>query len=158
MGSETLGLSSRVLRAAQSLQMQSDEPVVSSYGLARTATLTMLGDGRGEGDERERREAAEEGAAAEEAAEQVARRGELAARDCARAEHLPRREGKVVGVDVSLRQGGGGMAWHGMACVAGCHTWHYFRRGMHARVAGQGKAPVRRPRAPRRRARAAATP
>ena len=42
VGSETLGLSSRVQGAAQSLQMQSDEPVVSSYGLAKTATLTML--------------------------------------------------------------------------------------------------------------------
>ena len=42
VGSETLGLSSRVQGAAQSLQMQSDEPVVSSYRLAKTATLTVL--------------------------------------------------------------------------------------------------------------------
>ena len=41
-GSETLGLSSRVRRAASSLQMQSDEPVVASYGLAKTATSTIL--------------------------------------------------------------------------------------------------------------------
>ena len=42
-GSEVLGLSSRVRRAAPSLQMQSDEPVVARYHLAKTATLTMLG-------------------------------------------------------------------------------------------------------------------
>ena len=42
VGSEVLGLSSRVLRAASSLQMQPDEPVVASYGTAKTATLTML--------------------------------------------------------------------------------------------------------------------
>jgi len=34
--SEVLGLSSRVRRAAQSLQMQPDEPVVASYGPAKT--------------------------------------------------------------------------------------------------------------------------
>ena len=43
MASELLGLFSRVRRAASSLQMQSDEPVVASYGLAKTATLAMLG-------------------------------------------------------------------------------------------------------------------
>ena len=41
VGSETLGLSSRVRRASPSLQMQSDEPKEASYGLAKTATLTM---------------------------------------------------------------------------------------------------------------------
>ena len=40
--SETLGLSSRVRRAAPSIQMQSDESVVSRSGTAKTATLTML--------------------------------------------------------------------------------------------------------------------
>ena len=40
-GSETLGLSSRVRRAAPSTQTQTDEPVEASYGLAKTATLTM---------------------------------------------------------------------------------------------------------------------
>ena len=40
-GSETLGRSSRVRRAAPRLQMQSVEPVVASYGLAKTATLTI---------------------------------------------------------------------------------------------------------------------
>jgi len=40
--SELLGLSSRVRRAASSLQMQSDEPVEASYGLAKAATLTIL--------------------------------------------------------------------------------------------------------------------
>ena len=38
--SETLGLSSRVRRAASSLQMQPEVPVVASYGPARTATVT----------------------------------------------------------------------------------------------------------------------
>ena len=33
-GSEVLGLSSRVRRAAPSFQMQTDEPVMASYGLA----------------------------------------------------------------------------------------------------------------------------
>ena len=42
VSSETLGLSSRVQRAAPSLQMQADAPVVASYGLAKTATLTIL--------------------------------------------------------------------------------------------------------------------
>ena len=41
-GSETLGLSSRVRRAAPSLQMQTDEPMETSHGLAKTATLTIL--------------------------------------------------------------------------------------------------------------------
>ena len=41
-GSETLGASSRVRRAAPSLQIQSDEPVVASYGAPKTATLTVL--------------------------------------------------------------------------------------------------------------------
>ena len=40
--SETLGLSSRVRRAALSIQMQTDEPEVAGYGTAKTATLTML--------------------------------------------------------------------------------------------------------------------
>ena len=35
---ETLGLSSRVRRAAPSIQMQSDESVVSRSGTAKTAT------------------------------------------------------------------------------------------------------------------------
>ena len=39
--SETLGLSSRVRRAASSLQMQSDQPVVASRGATKTATLAM---------------------------------------------------------------------------------------------------------------------
>ena len=44
--SATPGLSSRVRRAAPSLQMQSVESVVASYGLAKTATLTVpLGGG-----------------------------------------------------------------------------------------------------------------
>ena len=51
-GSETLGLSSRVRRAAPSLQTQTDETVVASYGLAKTVTLTMQDDG---GRERVRR-------------------------------------------------------------------------------------------------------
>jgi len=38
--SETLDLSSRVRRAAPSIQMQSDESVVSRSGTAKTATLT----------------------------------------------------------------------------------------------------------------------
>ena len=42
VGSEVPGLSSRVRRAAPSLHMQTDEPVEASYGLAKTATLTML--------------------------------------------------------------------------------------------------------------------
>ena len=42
VGSDLLGLSPRVRRAAPSLQMQSDEPVAASSGLAKTATLTML--------------------------------------------------------------------------------------------------------------------
>ena len=45
-GSETLGLSSRVRRAAPSLQMQTEKPVEASCGLAKTATLTMLAHGR----------------------------------------------------------------------------------------------------------------
>ena len=40
--SKMMGLSSRVRRAASSLQMQSEEPVVASYGPAKTAVLTML--------------------------------------------------------------------------------------------------------------------
>ena len=43
-GSEVIGRSPRVRRAAPSLQMQSDEPALSSYGLAKTATLTVLDD------------------------------------------------------------------------------------------------------------------
>ena len=35
--SEVPGLSSRVQRAAPSLQMQTDEPVEASYGLAKSA-------------------------------------------------------------------------------------------------------------------------
>ena len=41
-GSETLGLSSRVRRAAPSLQMQPEKPMAASHGAAKTATLTML--------------------------------------------------------------------------------------------------------------------
>ena len=41
-GSEVLDLSSRVRRAASRLWMQTVEPVVASYGLTKTATLTML--------------------------------------------------------------------------------------------------------------------
>ena len=40
-GSEALGLSSRVPRAAPSLKMQTDEPVEASHGPAKTATLTI---------------------------------------------------------------------------------------------------------------------
>ena len=44
--SEALGLSCRVRRrAAHSLQMQADEPVVASYGLTKTAALTTLACG-----------------------------------------------------------------------------------------------------------------
>ena len=39
--SEVLVLSSRVRRAASSLQMQTDEPAVASYGLAKAAALTL---------------------------------------------------------------------------------------------------------------------
>ena len=42
VGSQTLGFFSRVRRAAPSRQMQTDEPVEASYGLAKTATLTIL--------------------------------------------------------------------------------------------------------------------
>ena len=41
-GSETLGRSPRVRRAAPGPQMQTDEPLVASYGPAKTATLTIL--------------------------------------------------------------------------------------------------------------------
>ena len=42
-GSVVLGASlSRERRAAPGLQIQTEEPVVASYGLAKTATLTML--------------------------------------------------------------------------------------------------------------------
>ncbi len=40
--SEALGLSSRVRRAASSLQMQSEETVLDRYGPTKTAILTML--------------------------------------------------------------------------------------------------------------------
>ena len=40
--SEVLGLSFRVRRAASSLQMQSEETVLASYGPTKTAILTML--------------------------------------------------------------------------------------------------------------------
>ena len=40
-GSETLSLSSRVRRAAPSLQMQTDEPLLASCGLAKTAISTV---------------------------------------------------------------------------------------------------------------------
>ena len=43
--SEVLGLSSRVRRAASSLQMQSEETVLASYGPTKTAILTMLPGG-----------------------------------------------------------------------------------------------------------------
>ena len=42
MGSEALGLSSRVRRAASRLQMHAEETVLASYGPAKTAILTML--------------------------------------------------------------------------------------------------------------------
>ena len=42
VSSETLGASSPVRRVAPSLQMQADAPVMASYGLAKTATLTIL--------------------------------------------------------------------------------------------------------------------
>ena len=42
VGPETLGVSSRVRRAALRLQMQSDEPVVAGRGPTKTVTLTML--------------------------------------------------------------------------------------------------------------------
>ena len=42
VGSEVLGLSSRVRRAAPSPQTQSEEPVVASCGPTKTAILTML--------------------------------------------------------------------------------------------------------------------
>ena len=42
VGSEVLGLSSRVPRAVPSPQMQTEEPAEASYGLARAATLTVL--------------------------------------------------------------------------------------------------------------------
>ena len=42
VGSETTGRFSRVRRAARSLQMQTEELLEASYGLAKTATLTML--------------------------------------------------------------------------------------------------------------------
>tara|TARA_B110001452_G_scaffold9420_1_gene8079 strand:+ start:186 stop:512 length:327 start_codon:yes stop_codon:yes gene_type:complete len=41
VGSEALGLSSRVRRAAPSLQMQTDGPAEASYGAPKTATLAM---------------------------------------------------------------------------------------------------------------------
>ena len=44
-----LGLSSRARRAAPSLQMQPDEPLVASYDPAKTANLTMLEDGERDG-------------------------------------------------------------------------------------------------------------
>jgi len=42
VGSEVLHRFSRVRRAAPSLQIKAAEPVVASYGLTKTATLTML--------------------------------------------------------------------------------------------------------------------
>ena len=42
VGPEVMGRSSRVRRVAPCLQMQPDEPVEASYGLAKTATLTIL--------------------------------------------------------------------------------------------------------------------
>ena len=44
--SEVRGLSSRVRRAAPSLQMPPEEPVVASCGPTKTAILTMLGGRR----------------------------------------------------------------------------------------------------------------
>ena len=41
-GSEALGISSRVRRAAPSLRMLAEETVEASHGLAKTATLAML--------------------------------------------------------------------------------------------------------------------
>ena len=43
---EVPGLSSRVRRAASSLQMQSEETVLASYGPTKTAILTMLVHGQ----------------------------------------------------------------------------------------------------------------
>ena len=42
--SEVMGRFYRVRRAASSLQLQPEEPVVASCGLTKTATLTMLRD------------------------------------------------------------------------------------------------------------------
>jgi len=42
VGSEALGRSSRVRRAAPRLPTQPDAPAVAGYGLAKTATLTVL--------------------------------------------------------------------------------------------------------------------
>ena len=42
VASETLGFFSRVRKAAPSLQMGSDEPVVARYSASKAATLTML--------------------------------------------------------------------------------------------------------------------
>ena len=49
-GSETLGLSYGVRRAAPSLPMQPEEPVMVRYGTATTATLTLLEHRREEAD------------------------------------------------------------------------------------------------------------
>ena len=42
VGSEVLGLSSRVRRAAPSLRTQPEKPLVASHGPTKTATLAML--------------------------------------------------------------------------------------------------------------------
>ena len=42
MGPEVLGRSSRVRRAALSLPMQPEEPVVARYDATKTATMTIL--------------------------------------------------------------------------------------------------------------------
>ena len=42
VGSETLGLFSRVRRAAPSVQMQTEEPMVAKHGPAKTPLLTVL--------------------------------------------------------------------------------------------------------------------
>ena len=42
VGSETMGLSSRVSRTATRLQMQPEEPMEARYGPTKVATLTML--------------------------------------------------------------------------------------------------------------------
>ena len=48
VGSETLGVSPRVRRAAPSLQMQPEEPAAAGRGPTKTATLTVLPrEGRG---------------------------------------------------------------------------------------------------------------
>ena len=56
VGSEALGLSSRVRRAAPRLHMQPDGPAEASYGATKTATLAMPPRRRAEVGERDRLE------------------------------------------------------------------------------------------------------